>query len=288
MEPYVYEAHHQADFHAAYDKVLAKWPADTEPNAVPTPFGTTCVNSCGPSDGPPLVLIPGGRTSSVSWYANAAVLSRAHRVHAIDLPGEPGRSVADPRRSLRTVADLTSWLDAVLDGLGIDSTALAGYSYGGWIALHYALRAPARITRLALLDPTQCFTGFRAGYLLHALPMLLRPTARRIRAFLEWETGGAALDVEWLRLQEATAGFPMVRPVTGPRPSTAALRSLHMPVLLLVAASSKAHDSRQVVAHAAELLPLMETAVLPDVSHHALPHTNPVATNRRLSEFLSG
>lgn len=117
--------------------------------------------------------------------------------------------------------------------------------------------------------------------------MLLRPSARRIRAFLEWETGGLPLDPAWLRLQEATAGFPVAGPVMGRRPSAPTLRSLHMPVLLLVAASSRTHDPRHVAARAAELLPQVETAVLPDVSHHALPHTNPAATNRRLLGFLS-
>ncbi|GAA3805135.1 alpha/beta fold hydrolase [Streptomyces chiangmaiensis] len=287
MDSSVYEAHGPTDFHAAYDKVLAQWPADTRQGTVATDFGSTRVNSCGPGDGPPLVLLPGGRATSASWFANAAALSRVFRVHAVDLIGDAGRSVPNPSRPVRTVADLAAWLDAVLDGLGIGRAALAGHSYGGWIALHYALHAPGRVTRLALLDPTQCFAGYRAGYLLHALPMVLRPTARRIRAFLEWETGGVP-PAAWLRLQETTAGFPTARPVTGPRPSAAALRSLRTRVLLLVAANSRTHDPLHVAARAAELLQDVETHVLPEVSHHALPYTNPTATNRRLLEFLGG
>jgi pimeloyl-ACP methyl ester carboxylesterase len=53
------------------------------------------------------------------------------------------------------------WLDAVLDRLGIETTDVCGHSYGGWIGLGYALHAPARVNRLVLLDPTQCFAGFR-------------------------------------------------------------------------------------------------------------------------------
>jgi pimeloyl-ACP methyl ester carboxylesterase len=275
-------------FRAAYEKVTAKWPADREEFVVTTPFGATHVNACGPRDAPPLVLLPGGGgATSASWFANVGDLARTHRVYAVDLIGEPGRSMREAGHPLRTVADLTAWLDVLLDALGAGMAALCGYSYGGWIALHYALRVPARVTRLALLDPTQCFAGYRAGYLLHALPVLLRPSARRIRAFLEWETGGLPLDAEWLRLQEAAAGFPTAKPVTGPRPGAAALRSLQVPVLLLVAANSRTHDPGRLAARAAELLPRVETAVLPDVSHHSLPHHNPVATNRRLLEFLS-
>ncbi|MGW3461275.1 alpha/beta fold hydrolase [Streptomyces olivaceoviridis] len=279
--------HDREAYRVAYDKVMAKWPADRAALTVATPFGEAHVNVCGPRDAPPLLLLPGGGgATSASWYAQAAGLARIRRVHAVDLPGAPGLSRAGDRHP-RTVADLADWLDAVLDGLGVGVTDLGGHSYGGWIALQYALRAPARVRRLFLLDPTQCFAGFTTAYLLHALPMLLRPAPRRVRAFLEWETGGAALDPDWLALQEAAAGFPAAKPVTGPRPAPDALRALRVPVLLLVAANSRTHHPHEVVARAGALLPHAETAVLPDVSHHALPQTAPPALIRRLTGFLS-
>ncbi|MGW1164231.1 alpha/beta fold hydrolase [Streptomyces sp. NPDC002550] len=276
-------------FRVAYDTVLAKWPAEREALTLATPFGDTRVTSCGPRDAPPLLLLPGGGgATSVSWYAQVAELARIRRVHAVDVLGAPGLSVPAGDRHPRAVAGLTLWLDAVLDGLGAASADLGGHSYGGWIALHYALHAPARTRRLFLLDPTQCFAGFKAAYLLHALPMLLRPTPRRVRAFLEWETGGAPQDPDWLALQEAAAGFPAAKPVTGPRPAPDALRALEARVLLLVAANSRTHDPREVAARAAALLPHVETDVLPGVSHHALPQAAPAALAGRLTAFLSG
>ncbi|MET9825833.1 alpha/beta fold hydrolase [Streptomyces sp. NPDC006349] len=277
-----------ARFHDAYDKVMAKWPEGTGPVTVPTPFGDTHAHVSGPADGRPLVLLPGGgAATSASWYAQAAVLSRTHRVHAVDLVGAPGRSTPAGERHPRTVADLTDWLDAVLDGLGIGETDLGGHSYGAWIALHHALHAPDRVRRLFLLDPTRCFAGFRAAYLLRALPMLLRPTPRRVRAFLDRETGATPLDADWLALQEAAVGFPERRPVTGPRPAPQALRALDLPVLVLVAANSGAHDPAEVAARARELLPRVRTAVLPDISHHALPQCAPAELGHRLADFLT-
>ncbi|MGW7792323.1 alpha/beta fold hydrolase [Streptomyces tricolor] len=279
---------HDSDaFRVAYDRVLAKWPADREALTVPTPFGETRVNARGPRDAPPLLLLPGGGgATSASWYAQAAALARIRRVLAVDLPGAPGLSRAGDRHP-RTVADLAGWLDAVLAGLGVAAADVGGHSYGAWIALHHALRAPARVRRLFLLDPTQCFAGFKAAYLLRALPMLLRPAPRRVRAFLEWETGGARLDPDWLRLQEAAAGFPSARPVTGPRPAPKALRALRVPVLLLVAANSRTHDPQEVRGRAGALLPHAETAVLPGMSHHALPQAGPETLTRHLTDFLS-
>ncbi|MGW1749905.1 alpha/beta fold hydrolase [Streptomyces sp. NPDC002092] len=239
------------------------------------------------------------KPSAAAWYAQAADLARTHRVFAVDLPGCAGRGTEAGDRHPRTVADLVAWLDAVVDGLGLEETDLGGPSYGGWIALHHALHARARVRRLFLLDPTQCFTGYRPAYLLHALPLVLRPSPRRVRALLEWETGGVALDPDGLRLQEAAAGFPSVaKPVTGPRPAPDALGGLDMPVLLLLAGNSRTHDTYGVAAKAVALLPREETVVVPDVSlpHSrlrssggtpiALPQSAPAGLGRRLTEFL--
>ncbi|MFJ7196922.1 MULTISPECIES: alpha/beta fold hydrolase [unclassified Streptomyces] len=275
-------------FHQAYDEVLAVgWPAGTTYSEVTTPYGTTRVNSCGPAGAPALVLLPGGGATSAVWYAQAAHLGRTHRVHAVDLIGDPGRSVAG-ERPIRTVADLASWLDGVLDGLGAGRTALGGHSYGAWIALHYALHAPHRVSELVLVDPTQCFAGFRPGYLLHALPMLIRPSAKRTRAFLRWETGGAALDPAWLRLRDAATGFPSARPVTGPRPAPDALSALDVPTLILLAERGRAHHPARVTSAAARLLPRVTTATIPGATHHTLPLYGPTAgeLNRRIEEFI--
>jgi pimeloyl-ACP methyl ester carboxylesterase len=178
----------------------------------------------------------------------------------------------------------------VVDGLGVDSVALCGHSYGAWIALSYALRArPGRVRKLVLIDPTQCFAGFRARYLLRALPRLPRPTPGRVRAFLEWETrGGVPLDPDWLRLAALGAEVPAVRPVTGPRPAPGALRGLRVPVLLLLAERGKAHNIRRVGRRAGELLPDVRAEILPGATHHSLPLGAPPGTGDLIGNFLAG
>ncbi|MFC9814372.1 alpha/beta fold hydrolase [Streptomyces virginiae] len=269
-----------SSFRAAYDEVLGGWPGPVETADLPTPYGTTRVNSCGPADAPPLVLLPGGGATSAVWGACAAAgAARTHRVHAVDPVGEPGLSVPEPGRPLRTAEDLTGWLDAVLDGLAPHGpVTLGGHSYGAWIAAHHAARRPARLGRLVLLDPTQVFAGLRPGYVLRALPVLLRPTPRRIRSFLAWETRGAALDPAWLRLQDETARFPAVRPVTGPRPDLGALAESPggrpgIRVDVLFAGRARCHDAARAARTAREALPGARVDVLPGVSHHALPLT---------------
>ncbi|SOB80021.1 alpha/beta fold hydrolase [Streptomyces sp. 1331.2] len=279
-----------APFLAAYDALLARWPVPVEALTVRTAHGTTRINACGPRDGRPLVLLHGGGATSAMWFANAAAWAEAgHRVLAVDLIGDPGRSVHDGVL-LDGVPGLLGWLDAVLDGLGVPETDVCGHSYGGWIALEYALHAPARVGRLALLDPTQCFAGFRPGYLLRALPLFLPGrTPDRARSYLDWETGGSRLDADWRELYAlGYADFPATRVVTGPRPTPAHLRTLTSPVLALLAAGSRTHDPARVAEAARRTLPAAEVAIVPDTAHHNLPMAAAPEVNQRLVEFLSG
>ncbi|WP_129842150.1 alpha/beta hydrolase [Streptomyces sp. RFCAC02] len=269
-------------FDLAYDELRARWPESTEERDVATPYGRTRVHVYGPADGRPLVLLPGGSATGLVWWANAPALGERYRVHAVDLLGDAGRTERDGT-PLKNAADLMAWLDALLDGLGLDRTHLCGHSYGAWIAAGYALHAPQRIDRLALLDPTQVFAGFRPGYLLRALPTLIRPDEARARAFLAWETGDHRPDESWQRLYALASTAPGRKIVAGRCPRTAGLR---MPVLVLVAERSRTHHAAKVAARARRTLPHAEVALLPGATHHSLPHTDPQQVNDHLMDFL--
>ncbi|MCX5173587.1 alpha/beta hydrolase [Streptomyces antibioticus] len=270
-------------FDRAYDELRARWPESTEERDIATPYGPTRVHVYGAADGTPLVLLPGGSATGLVWFANASALGERYRVHAVDLLGDAGRT---ERRGtpLKNANDLMAWLDALLDGLGIARTHLCGHSYGAWIAARYALHAPQRVDRLALVDPTQVFAGFRPGYLLRALPTLIRPSEARARAFLAWETAGTHPDETWQRLYALATTVPGRKPIAGARPRTADLR---IPVLVLLAEHSRAHHAAKVAARARRMLVQGEVALLPAATHHSLPLTEPNQVNDRLMAFLA-
>lgn len=273
-------------FSAAYDRVLGQWPVPVEVADLTSAYGSTRVISCGPPDAPALVLLPGGGATSTVWFATVAALSRQARVHAVDLPGDAGHTVATGQ-SIQDIGDLHGWLAGVLDAVG-GVADLAGHSYGGWIALTYALRSPERVRRLALLDPTRCFAGFAPGYLLHAVPTLLRPTAGRTAALLRWETGGRALDPAWAELAGLAAERPSTgKLVVGPKPDAAQIRRLDVPTLVLLGGSSRAHDIDRVGAAARRLLPRGTVAVIPGASHHSLPIDPATPVNEALTAFFT-
>ncbi|MFE0778823.1 alpha/beta fold hydrolase [Streptomyces sp. NPDC058861] len=273
---------HERAFGLAYDELRARWPASTEERDVDTPYGRTRVHVHGPVDGPPLVLLPGGSATGLVWFANAPALGERYRIHAVDLLGDAGRTERRGR-PLRSADDLTAWLDALLDGLALTRTHLCGHSYGAWLAVRYALHAPERIDRLALVDPTRVFAGFRPGYLLRALPLLIRPTEARARAFLAWETAGTHPDETWRRLHALAATAPGRKPVAGGRPRAADLRA---PLLVLLAERSRTHRAAEVADRVRRVLPEAEAVLLPGATHHSLPRVEPHRLDERLLGFL--
>ncbi|MFH8717511.1 alpha/beta fold hydrolase [Streptomyces zaomyceticus] len=134
------------------------------------------------------------------------------------------------------------------------------------------------------MDPTQVFAGFRLHYLLRALPTLILPSETRARAFLAWETQDTHPDETWQRLYTLATTIPGRKLLTGTRPRPT---SLAMPVLVLLAEHSRAHNAVKAAARASRTLPRGEVAVLPKATHHSLPLTEPKPLNDRLLAFLN-
>lgn len=276
----------EARFFTAYDRVLARWPIPVESVDLESAFGRTHVQVCGLHDAAPLVLLPAGGATSTVWFNNVADLARDHRVYAVDPIGDAGRSRLE--QPIKDRQDLMTWLDGVLDGLGLLGAAVIGHSYGAWIALSYALHAPQRVRSLVLLDPTQCFAGLRAGYLLRAVPLFVRPTTRGMQRLLRWESAGADLDPDWLELVSlAAADFPKSSPVVGPRPEPDRLAASTVPTLVVLAGRSRCHDGPAVARAARQLMPRAVISTLPGVSHHELPMQQASELDRELLAFLS-
>jgi pimeloyl-ACP methyl ester carboxylesterase len=270
----------RAVFDAAYDTALARWPVPVRSREVSTRFGSTHVLVSGPVSAPPLVLVPGGGATALAWSGAMRLLAAVRRVHVLDPLGDTGRSSATT--PLTTADDVTDWLEDVLDGLDLRAVDLAGHSYGGWQALTFALDRPGRLRRLALLDPTTTFAGFSPGYLLHAVPVLTRPTAARLRALVRWETGGRPVDDAWLDVAAAGAELPTAPPVRTRRPDPARLGALTVPTLVVAAGDGRAQDPRQVARGAARTMPRAAVVTLPGTTHHTLP----TGAERAVTEFL--
>jgi pimeloyl-ACP methyl ester carboxylesterase len=136
----------------AYRRLIDEHLPWAEQRTVPTASGDTFVLSTGPADGPPILLLHGSGSVAASWAPEMIGLGRTHRVHAIDLPGESGRS-APQRLPLRRGAH-AQWLHEASSVLAARPAAVAGISLGGWVALDYAVTYPDAVRELVLFSPS--------------------------------------------------------------------------------------------------------------------------------------
>src|SRR5262245_28933222 len=139
-------------FMAAYKRVFARWPRPWEEFDIETATATTRVHAYRPHpDGDPVVLLTGAGGNAAFWYPHVAVLAEDGPVYGIDMPGDPNPSVA---RALMTPPEnCAAWLDELLGKLNDRPVHLVGFSYGGWVTMNQAIRAPERVASITLLDP---------------------------------------------------------------------------------------------------------------------------------------
>jgi pimeloyl-ACP methyl ester carboxylesterase len=148
---------------ALYDRVLADhWPAPYE--TLNTPIAN------GDKSAPPLVLLHGAGSNSAIWAGDVAAYSQQHRVYAVDLPGEPGKSA--PNRPAWDSPAFAEWLEDVFDALEIKKGMLLGVSQGGWTSLKLATYQPERVEKLVLLCPGGVVPD-RTSFYIRFLPLLL-------------------------------------------------------------------------------------------------------------------
>lgn len=99
--------------------------------------------------GPTVVFLHGFAASLDTWRGVMPALSPNHRVIALDLKGFgwSARPEGDysPQTQARLVLDL-------LEKRGVEDFALVAHSWGSSVALQVALKAPERVTRIALYD----------------------------------------------------------------------------------------------------------------------------------------
>lgn len=98
----------------------------------------------------PLLLIHGLGASTESWSELAPLLTRSHRVLAIDLVGHGSTPIG---RRKATMAGHTSLVEGVIAALGLDRPILVGNSMGGMVGIPVAARSPQLLAGLVLIDP---------------------------------------------------------------------------------------------------------------------------------------
>jgi pimeloyl-ACP methyl ester carboxylesterase len=258
----------EARFLAAYDAALKLWPVPYDELDVPTRFGTTHVVACGPKTAPPLVLLHGYMATLTMWSPNISAFSKDYRVYAVDVMGQPGRS--SPGEPIRSAADFVSWLTATLDALRLERVALVGMSFGGWLALNYAVAAPQRLRKLVLLSPGGLLPMVRQ-FSVRGVLMVSLPTRLTVNTFFHWlgftdRAYANMLDLMYLGLKHFRMPLETAR-VMPAVVSDEALRAMKVPTLLLIGNHEVISDPARALERARRLIPDFEGELVPGCRH---------------------
>lgn len=256
-------------FGRAYREAGALWPLPFVDRFVDTPAGRTYVReTAGPrGDAPPVVLLHAAGTTSLVFHRQVAALAARHRVLAADIVGDIGLS--EQSAPLHTRAHTDAWIEALLDGLGIERASFVGSSFGGFLSSSFAVARPDRVRALVLLAPAATLQPFAwmanvtiwlGGHV--SMPFTVRPAIRSM-------TGGALSDERFLEMMEAgVRGFRYDPEGIFPSELTdAELASIRAPTLALLGGDEVIYDPERAVARARRLIPRVDAAILPGLGH---------------------
>jgi len=286
----------KVEYEAYYLERAKAWPVASETMLLDTPSGTTLVRASGRVTDPPLVLLPGVRTSSLMWSYSIAALSANHRTYALDIMGDAGLSVS--RREISKPEDLARWLDEVLTVLVPEGpVSLMGISYGGWLAGQYALRFPGRLRNLVLLAPAGIVLPLSFAFFVR-VALLSIPVpglgGGPLRRTLHWLSPDAVRgdDACRSRVEQAITDVQMaVRHFALPAPDwptildDKAWQGLGVPCLFLVGENEKIYSAKAAVGRLKRVAPQVKAEIIPGAGHD-LTLVQPDLLARRVLAFL--
>ncbi len=259
-----------------YRELLTLWPVANEQLRVATSQGETFVIASGDKAAPPLVLLHGAGSNSLSWLRDVADWSKHFRVYTVDVIGEPGLSA--PSRPPLASEAYARWLGDVFDALALPQADIVGMSLGGWLALNFATRHPSRVRRLALLCPGGVGRQ-KTGFLFKAMFLMLfgewgRKKALSLALGTTREAANRQAEAYMLSIFREFRPRRDVLPVF----SDERLKQLTVPVLLIVGARDAMLDSHQTVARMKRTVPKLTVHDLPETGHLIAGQTETIAT----------
>lgn len=152
--------------------------------------------------GMPMIIVHGGPDFDHQYLLpDMDRLAESHRLVYYDQRGR-GRSFAGPTPDVSMTTEIED-LDRIREHFGFETVAVLGHSWGGLIAMEYAVRQPRRVSHLVLMNTAP---ASHAGGL--AVRMELRrrrPPAqtermRALSAESRYQAGDVDADLEYYRL----------------------------------------------------------------------------------------
>ena len=132
----------------AQGALLARFAPDTRVRSIRWSQGKTQLFELGA--GSPLLYVHGGLSGAFEVVPILAALAETHRVLAVN---RPGHGLADPfdYRGIDLLEHGRTFLRDIVDALGLPTVNVVANSMGALLSVAFALDAPSRVSRLALV-----------------------------------------------------------------------------------------------------------------------------------------
>lgn len=269
---------------AAYDAVLAHWPVPYEERDLPTRFGTTHLIVSGSADAKPIIFLHGQDSCAIAWLYNIADLSQAFRIYAVDTIGDMGKS--RPIRQPNSREQYARWLLEVLEQLKIEKAEMIGLSYGGFLAMNFALANPEYVNHVVLLAPGIPNFGVPTlQWANYGIPMMFLPSRFTVTRFINGaSTKGYSKDDPVH--EQMIIGMMNLRNLSFMKPvfKDEEFKRMTVPVLLLIGDHEIMYEPRKALDFATRLIPNLQTELISDAGH-MLNSDQPKLVNARILEF---
>ena len=208
-------------------------------------------------------MLHGASSNLLAWLGDIQPLSKSYRVFAIDIIGEPGKS--DEARLNYQNNEYASWLEEIRDGLNLDQVTMMGMSQGGWLALHYAITYPNKVSRLVLISPAG-IVPTKSSFIFRAMAYSMMGKAG-IKRLNRYVLGAVKID------QVAEDFMDLVHRVVRPRFTKEVifndeeLSTLIMPVHLIGGDQDVVRSNEAIIARMKGLLPDFTYHMIQGVGH---------------------
>lgn len=223
--------------------------------------------------GAPVILLHGGMASSRSWGTQVpALVAAGYRVILIDSRGH-GRSTLGGRPLSYEL--MAGDVLAVMDRLGLEKSAIVGWSDGAIIALVLAMRHGERLSHVLAFGANMDQHGVRADASRAPILKQLMPRLAADYAALSPIPEGFAL------LREAVKAMQERQPDY----KASDLAAIRGPAVMIAGAAHDEFIAREHQAYLARTIPGATLQMFADASHFA-PWQQPDAFNRTVIAFL--
>lgn len=161
---------------------------------------------------------------------------------------------------------------------------MCGLSIGGWNAANYAARYPQKVNKLVLISPVQTFAKMYGSYFFKIMKMGFHPTRENVESYIGWGSEKEGNLPDSIITQFTLSVMNMNSNASFPKwLKESQLKSIDMPVLVLLGENEFAFDIRKAERRARKCIRHLELEIVKDASH-LIPVSKPEYINDRIRE----